>query len=246
MLSVVMLAWNRLDMTTVAYDTLVRTLPKDIEREIIFVDNGSRQDSGTMLWAMGEMTHPRRGITTYVRNHENRGLSQGFNYGLRLARGEDIFITDNDYMFSPGWYEECKAIMDAVPDLAAISPSDNRHAERQVRRRCAAGVWMEEPFNIVTCALVRPLSFASYAGRLGLGHPTNELMPTYGALYGESDTLWCKGLRDRNWRIGSLVKPLAAHQDWDHKSPSRESNEAEQKKLGQGERDPRLMWKFTL
>lgn len=233
MVSVVVLAWNRLEMTRQTVGSLLATLPE--KRELIVVDNGSTD--GTREWLAEEVAAGR--VQAAVTLDANRGSSQGFNYGLRLVRGDLLVLTDNDYEFMPGWFKTCTKVMGAVPMMGALSPSDNRHAERQRRhaRQTSEGLveYMEEPFNIVTCAMVRIDAMRS-----------SGLMPVYGALYGETDTLWCHALRQHQWILASLKEPLARHLDWSDRTPERVSNETEQKRIKTGKRDASLNWKFSL
>lgn len=227
--SAVVLAWNRKELTETTVLSLAGTLPPD--REIIVVDNGSTDGTRDMLYGLA-----RRGwIDALLCLKRNEGVAHGFNYGLRMVRGKYVFLTDNDYRFLPGWCEACQAVLDTCPDVGLVSPSDNRHVERQIKRDVNGLTYMEEPCNVVTCAM----STATAVRAVGL-------IPTVGTLYGDIDVLWCSKFLGTGKKVVSLETPLAMHLDWGIRSKERESNEKQRDKLQAGDLDPKLRWKFTL
>lgn len=229
LVSVIVLAWNRYSYTRRTIESLQDTLPAS--REIIVVDNGSEDE--TRAWLNKQVSDGNIYACVFLK--ENTGASHGFNYGLRLARGDLLVVSDNDYEFARGWYEDCTRILGAVPEVGAVSPCDNRHVERQTPRSRDGVDYMEEPYNIVTCAMIRVEAMKA-----------TGLFPSYGALYGETDTLWCDALRKWGWKIACLKSPKAMHLDWAERNDCRLSNEAQQKKVRDGQRDLSLNWKFTL
>jgi GT2 family glycosyltransferase len=88
-LSVVMVNWNSLELTSAAIASL-KEKTEDIDYELIVIDNGSTRDqSATEL--------PRRfPWVKFVRNPDNRGFSQANNQGIILARGRYILLLNSD------------------------------------------------------------------------------------------------------------------------------------------------------
>jgi len=66
-------------------------------KDIILVDNGSTDDSPSLVQEFG--------IQTYVRNNENTGFSHAVNQGIVLAKGDLIAIWNNDTEVNESWLE---------------------------------------------------------------------------------------------------------------------------------------------
>ncbi len=79
-LSVNILTWNCVNTLKETLDILTRDL-KDIEHEIIVIDNGSSDGSADLAT---------------IKNPENRGVSVGKNQGIDISRGEYIMLLDGD------------------------------------------------------------------------------------------------------------------------------------------------------
>jgi len=62
--------------------------------EIIIVDNGS-----TVRYAW------EKECDTYIRFNENKGISRGWNDGIKVARGKYITIIGDDTIVAEGWLE---------------------------------------------------------------------------------------------------------------------------------------------
>ena len=91
-LSIVVPIYNVSAFLGKCIDSLIRTA--GIERtEIILVDDGSTDDSGTIADSYAEKYSY---ISSY--HKENGGLSDARNYGLALAKGRYVFFCDSDDM----------------------------------------------------------------------------------------------------------------------------------------------------
>jgi len=91
-LSVVVLAWNQLEVTKRCVDSIRANT--DVEYELIIVDNGSNEEAATWL---------EEAADTHVRHDTNLGFSPGMNAGLHVARGAAIAFVNNDTTLPPGW-----------------------------------------------------------------------------------------------------------------------------------------------
>ncbi len=91
-LSVVVLAWNQLEVTKRCVDSIRANT--DVEYELVIVDNGSNQEAATWL---------EQAADTHVRHDTNLGFSPGMNAGLHVARGAAIAFVNNDTTLPPGW-----------------------------------------------------------------------------------------------------------------------------------------------
>jgi GT2 family glycosyltransferase len=112
-LSVVMVTWNTLALTTVALESLRRET-KGIEYEVLVFDNGSTKD---------DSAHeiPRR--FPWVRFQpvgSNRGFAYPNNRGIELAKGRYVLLLNNDTIQIENALGKAVAYMDAHPEVGAL------------------------------------------------------------------------------------------------------------------------------
>jgi glycosyltransferase involved in cell wall biosynthesis len=81
--------------------------------EIVLVDDGSTDDTGERVRALGE---PR---LRYVRK-DNGGVSSARNHGLRLAQGEIIAFVDSDDLWKPDTLERIVDFFGRHPEAGAV------------------------------------------------------------------------------------------------------------------------------
>ena len=84
--------------------------------EIIVCDMNSDQDPGPAISA-GDYPHTR-----FIRSEKNLGFSGGNNLGIRAAKGEYLFIVNNDTVLSAGILELLLEPMLKSNEIAAVSP----------------------------------------------------------------------------------------------------------------------------
>jgi O-antigen biosynthesis protein len=111
--SVVVLNYNRAQTTIECLQALGRaTTP--LLREIIVVDNGSRQEELDVLRAVVE--HPARLVEVGC----NRYFGEGNNIGAEQATGDYLVFLNNDAFVEPGWLDEMAWAMATDPEVAAV------------------------------------------------------------------------------------------------------------------------------
>jgi GT2 family glycosyltransferase len=87
--------------------------------EVIFVDNGSTDDSIKVLQeVIGEKSFENICIKMIL-NKENLGFCKGNNVGLKSASGEYIVFLNNDTYVSSEWLEELVKVLDTYPSVGA-------------------------------------------------------------------------------------------------------------------------------
>jgi GT2 family glycosyltransferase len=116
--SVVVLTWNALEYTRLCAESLLRHT--DPRHELLFVDNGSEQDTLDYLAAL-ERDHSR---VTVVRNGANLGFAGGNNVGLAAARCEHVCLLNSDTVVTEGWLERLLAPL-ADPAVGLVGPVTN-------------------------------------------------------------------------------------------------------------------------
>lgn len=83
--------------------------------EVIVVDNASKEDPTDVLKAI----YP---TVSVIINDRNLGFSGANNVGIRAARGEYMFIVNNDTEFTPGLIEGLLEVFYHYPDAGMVSP----------------------------------------------------------------------------------------------------------------------------
>ncbi|SHM93032.1 hypothetical protein SAMN05444266_11428 [Chitinophaga jiangningensis] len=108
---------------TVNYNTPVVTqaLLASIHRndytnvEVIVVDNASTDDPTALL----EEVYP---AVRVIRSERNRGFAGGNNLGIAAAKGEYLFLVNNDTEFTPGLIQGLLAVFEHHKDAGIVSP----------------------------------------------------------------------------------------------------------------------------
>ncbi len=113
-LSIVIVNWNTRDLL----DRCLETIPEAVSgwtHEVIVVDNGSTDGSGTMV----RTRHP--GVHL-VENGENVGFVRATNQGIALSRGQYVLLLNSDTVAPPGSLARMVAFMEDYPDAGAVGP----------------------------------------------------------------------------------------------------------------------------
>ncbi|MDD2733785.1 MAG: glycosyltransferase [Desulfuromonadaceae bacterium] len=97
-LSIIIPVFNQLDFTRHCLDGIFATLPNDIPREIIVVDNGSSDGTPDYLRSLGDQIK-------VISNTENYGFAKACNLGAQAACGELTLFLNNDTVPRTGWLE---------------------------------------------------------------------------------------------------------------------------------------------
>jgi GT2 family glycosyltransferase len=109
--SIVTVNFNQPNVT----EELLATIPAADNLEVIVVDNGSEIDC-TAEWRVKYPT------IQFIRSGENLGFAGGNNIGLRAAKGDYLFLVNNDTEFTPGLVEKLSAVLDKHPEAGMVSP----------------------------------------------------------------------------------------------------------------------------
>jgi len=114
LVSVISLNWNS---TQVTCDFLrsIKAASTYKNIEVIVVDNNSAEDPTLAL----KNAYPE---VIVIRSDSNLGFAGGNNLGIRAAKGEYLFIVNNDTEFTPGLIEGLLEIFEKYPDAGMASP----------------------------------------------------------------------------------------------------------------------------
>lgn len=114
LVSIVTLTWNTTEITC----DFLRSINEHCQYpnlEIIIVDNGSAENPTAVFQAI-------RPDVIVLLNGKNLGFTGGNNVGIRAAKGDYLFIVNNDTEFTPGLLEGLLRIFDKYPDAGIVSP----------------------------------------------------------------------------------------------------------------------------
>ena len=97
MISVIIINWNRRELLRACLESMA--LQRDVELEVIVVDNGSTDGSVEMADHQFSGKFPLR----LIRNTENLGFCAANNQGIAIAQGEFIALLNNDAEAEHDW-----------------------------------------------------------------------------------------------------------------------------------------------
>ena len=99
--------------------SLAKELPRDLDCEIIIVDNASTHETRSVV--KNEFYDKFRKIKL-VSIKENAGYTRGVNEGIKMAEGDYIFYINHDIVITRGVIEELLHYFKSRPDIGLIGP----------------------------------------------------------------------------------------------------------------------------
>jgi len=129
LVSIVMLTYNQLKDTKICVESLFKHTT-DVNFELIFVDNGSKDDTKTYLETL-KTEHKNVNIKT-IYNEENLGFACANNQGIELAEGEYVLLLNNDVILTDGWLSKMVQIAESDDKIGMVAPCTNHASGRQV------------------------------------------------------------------------------------------------------------------
>jgi GT2 family glycosyltransferase len=129
-LSVVMVTWNSLEITTAALDS-IRAHTAGVDYEVFVIDNGTTKDDTVAVL-------PRRfPWVRFMANPENRGFTKANNQGIREARGRYVLLLNSDTIQTENALGEAVKYLDAHPEVGALGIMHRNHdGERTFQPSC--------------------------------------------------------------------------------------------------------------
>lgn len=133
MLSIILPLYNQWPLTRQCLEALAGTLAGDDDTEIIAVDNASSDETPQACPVLGDALFGGR--FRCLRQEENRNFSGANNIGAAAARGEWLFLLNNDTIPLPGWKEPLMRAAAGESGIGAagsllLHPEDSRGIRR--------------------------------------------------------------------------------------------------------------------
>jgi len=114
--SIVILTWNKLDITK----KCLKYLEKNTENEnleIIIVDNGSKDGTQQFLKEL-ESSNPNK--YKIILNSANLGYAKGVNQGIKISTGRYILLLNNDIYVLKNWLNPMINILEEKEQVAIV------------------------------------------------------------------------------------------------------------------------------
>ncbi len=124
LISVITVNYNQPEATIALLKSIIRYYSQT-SLEVIVVDNGSKEDLGTLF-------HKEYPGLIYIRSEINLGFAGGNNLGIERASGEFLFLVNNDTEFTPGLLETLTTSLSANVKIGIISPKIMYYDEPEV------------------------------------------------------------------------------------------------------------------
>ena len=101
----------------------IRQFTPAYDYEIIVVDNGSTDASLPYLMQQEDVK--------VIINRENTGFPKGCNQGMKIARGDEILLLNNDTLVTPRWLENLRTALYSADNIGAVGPVTNYCSNKQ-------------------------------------------------------------------------------------------------------------------
>jgi len=212
--TVVVLSYNRPHLLERALKSVAAQTFSDTE--VIVVDNRSASSDG-IRDLVGAFSSVR-----LAANQDNRGFTGGMNRGLREARGEYIYLTEDDVELAPDCLAHLIDYLETQPNVALAGPVMwNRHSGTV---RCAGGEFTLGPIyrmRIVSADAAAPPQntpfMTMYLPGAAIAARTAQLRELGGFredffMYGE-DVELCARVLKRSWRVAVVPAARVFHHE---------------------------------
>jgi len=142
-LSIVVLQWNRHDLTRKCVDSIRDHT--SVDHELIIVDNGSEPESARYASTAADVS---------VSLGENLGFARGMNAGLGAATADTVAFVNNDTIFPSGWAERMVTLAHAE-NAGIVAPAVTSAGNTSsVRTTPGTGTRNARPFIDLPSAVV--------------------------------------------------------------------------------------------
>jgi len=114
--SIVILVKDALDYTKKCIDTLLNCTDN---YELIIVDNDSSIDTKEYLKTVACAEY------TIVTNDKNKGISYGWNQGIKIAKYDYVCLLNSDTLLTPDWLKKLMRGFKYSADIGMVGPTSN-------------------------------------------------------------------------------------------------------------------------
>ncbi|MCL5432372.1 MAG: glycosyltransferase family 2 protein [Patescibacteria group bacterium] len=112
-ISIIIVAYNRLDLVKVCLARVRKFMPS--KAEVVFVDNGSTED----VFGFAKREFPEFRL---VKTRSNLGFAKGYNLGMRRSHGKYLLLLNTDAFLESKVIEELLAFLQNHPGAGVVAP----------------------------------------------------------------------------------------------------------------------------
>ena len=120
--SIIILTYNQLAYTKLCIESIRKFTPKN-SYEIIVVDNNSSDETVEWLKKQKDITG--------IYNKENKGFPGGCNQGIKIARGDNILLLNNDTIVTPNWLNNMQKALYSDDNIGIVGTITNECSNYQ-------------------------------------------------------------------------------------------------------------------
>ena len=186
--------------------------------EIILVDNGTKENNEQYF-------KRHRSDLVYIHSDQNLGFAGGNNLGIKQAKGDFLFLVNNDTEITSGLIETLCQTLVQNPHIGIISPKINYYDDKSVIQY--AGY---TPMNYYTCRnscigqyesdqkqydnLVQPTGYVHGAAMMltrAALLSAGPMAENYFLYYEETD--WCEQIKKSGYQVWINTNALIYHKE---------------------------------
>jgi len=124
LVSIITVNFNQPQVTEALFASIA-AITINIPVEVIVVDNGSKENH-VPRWVIAYPEY------TFIRSEKNLGFAGGNNIGIHAAKGDCLFLVNNDTEFTQGLVEALADTLDKHPATAIVCPKIHYFTDKDV------------------------------------------------------------------------------------------------------------------
>lgn len=114
--SIIIPCFNKVQLTEQCLESLFRLTSKDINYEVIVVDNASEDNTPGIC----EQYKAKFSNFTFIRNDENLGFAKACNQGIESRKGKHALLLNNDIVVTENWLKEMLLVLENEPKAGIV------------------------------------------------------------------------------------------------------------------------------
>lgn len=120
-ISVILINYNSTHHTINCVKSIQDQTSKDLDYEIILVDNNSREEEKSKL--INWLKQPEQKDITFIQSNTNTGFTGGNMMGVNIAKGQYLYLLNNDCILQNDVLSILSQFLNENPNVAAVSPT---------------------------------------------------------------------------------------------------------------------------
>lgn len=114
--SIIIPCFNKVQLTEQCLESLFRLTSKDINYEVIVVDNASEDNTPEIC----EQYKDKFSNFAFIRNDENLGFAKACNQGIESRKGKHALLLNNDIVVTENWLKEMLEVIKNEPKAGIV------------------------------------------------------------------------------------------------------------------------------